>query len=84
MTTAPRICNHALTVYKAAFTPINSTSANATSLPCKPDSPAVAVAAEGAPVFRWGSKDPETGKYLSKDLRHILLDFGAAEDASVT
>lgn len=24
MTTAPRICNHALTVYKAVFTPISS------------------------------------------------------------
>ena len=36
MTTATRICNHALTVYKAAFTPINSTDANSTSPSCQP------------------------------------------------
>lgn len=36
MTTATHICNHALTVYKAEFTPISSTDANSTSLSCQP------------------------------------------------
>lgn len=36
MTTATHICNHALTVYKAVFTPISSTDANSTSLSCQP------------------------------------------------
>lgn len=36
MTVVPRICNHALTVYKAVFTPINSAHDNSTSRASRP------------------------------------------------
>lgn len=72
MTTATHICNHALTVYKAVFTPINHTDANSASLPCQP-----AWQEWEEFHFSEGEIGAQRGeKYLPKDMQQILVRMG--------